>query len=170
MKTLFKCVLLAVCLAPFYNCASDSDTDDCTKLTLIPQIYMVNNQTYSYDIEQEVPCDFPDPKEISQIQPPVLENFTYEVISFNFTPDTGNNTNRWQFEIKLNNPNNYAVVGFPLVSIEVDGTAYAGSYTANCKSIAANSSCILSYDEESSLDLGIINTIELVNVAYYLTN
>ena len=30
--------------------------------------------------------------------------------------------------------------------------------------------CILTYDQQSSLDLGIINSIELIDVQYLLTN
>lgn len=152
-----------------------SSNDDCTKTIVIPQLYFVNNQSYSYNITQEVPCDFPEPSDPEVLnQPPELDNFSYEVLSFDFTPDTGSNTSRLQFEIKLNNPNNYAVSGVPILTINVDGLESSGSFSNEalipCYQINANSNCILTYDQESSLDLGIINSVVLVDVNYYLTN
>ncbi|MFY0591067.1 hypothetical protein [Roseivirga sp.] len=162
---LLLCVLLS-------SCGSGED-DDCLKTITIPQFYLVNNQSYSYDITQEVPCDFPDPETSQEIEPPILENFSFTVQSFNFTPDTGNNTSRLQFAIELNNPNDFPVEGIPIFNLLIDEVNITGNYSADasspCNSLAANSSCTLIYDKESSLDLGVINSIEFVNLQYYLT-
>lgn len=168
MKNIFKYLFLIAITFFSFSCASDNE-DDCTKTITIPQYYIVYNQTYSYDTTQEVPCDFPEPEDPELIQPPLLENFTYDVLSFNFTPDTGNNTNRLEFEIKLNNPNNYAVNGIPYITLNADGIVSSTGYNT-CSQINASSSCILTYDVEGSLNLGIINSVELVTVEYFLTN
>jgi hypothetical protein len=104
-----------------------------------------------------------------------LENFTYEVLNFTFTPDTGNNTSRLQFEIKLNNNNNYSVTGVPILTLVSNGilefsTSYSNDASIPCFGIDANSHCILTYDKEESLDYGAANSLTLKNVKYYITN
>jgi hydroxyacyl-ACP dehydratase HTD2-like protein with hotdog domain len=37
------------------------------------------------------------------------KNVTYEVLIFEYTPDTGNNSSRFHYEIKYTNPNNVAI-------------------------------------------------------------
>ena len=174
MNRLFKYLLILIVSILFFSCQSDDGNDDCTKTITIPQYYIVNNQTYSYDTTLEVPCDFPEPEEPELIEPPLLENFTYDVLNFNFTPDTGNNTSRLQFEIQLNNANDYTANGVPILTINTDGLEFSGSFSNNasnpCFQIDDNSSCILAYDVEESLDIGIINSVELVTVEYYLIN
>ncbi|MGB6269267.1 MAG: hypothetical protein WBF67_09685, partial [Olleya sp.] len=51
-------------------------------------------------------------------------------------------------------------------------SAYNSGASETCPNIEANSSCIFSYDQEDSLDLGTltIDNIEITNVEYYLTN
>ena len=173
MKITFKFPFLIIAIILLSACNSNDDSD-CIKTITIPQFYLINNQSYSYDITQEVPCDFPEPSEPELIEPPELENFSYEVLNFIFTSNTGNNTSRLQFEIKLNNPNNYSVSGVPILTINSDGLEFSGSFSNNasipCLEFSANSSCILTYDQEESLDLGIINSYELLNVQYLLTN
>ncbi|WP_052467027.1 hypothetical protein [Psychroserpens damuponensis] len=165
--------LIAIIYVLFlFSCGSNDD--DCTKIITIPQTYFAGNQYYTYDITQEVSCDFPEPEDAVTIEPPRLENFTYEILFFTYTPDTGNNTSRLEFEIKLNNNNGYAVEGVPILTINSDGLVHTGSYSNNasvpCYSINANSSCILTFEAEDSLDLGASNTVELLNVEYFLTN
>lgn len=172
MKTIHITLLILVGLL-FTNCGSNDD--ECTKTITIPQYYVVGNQTYSYESELEVPCDYIEPDEPQLIEAPMLENFTYEILSFNYTPDTGNNTLRLQFEIKLNNLNNYAVEGFPYITmrsdnIEYSTAAYSQFASDPCYGIAANSSCYLSVDIEDSLDLGQPTFFEILNVEYLLTN
>lgn len=174
MNKLLKFPALFVTAVLVFGCSSNGSDEDCMKTITIPQFYYVNNQSYSYDITQEVSCDTPEPTEPKQIEPPRLENFSYEVLKFEFTPDTGNNTSRLQFEIKLTNPNSYAVTGVPVLTVDVDGLQTTGSFSQNasnpCYEIAANSSCILTYDQQESRDVVIIESYELVDVQYYITN
>lgn len=174
MKIISKILLLAVFL--LFGCNSDEEKE-CVKTIQEPYFNFINNQISVSYYDKVVPCDYPDPAE----QPPiedtdVLDNFTYEVISFIYTPDTGNNTSRLQFEIKLNNPNNYSITGVPLLTTNADGVQVTGSYSNNasspCFEIGANSNCILIYDKEDelNLNLGFINSIELIDVKYLLTD
>lgn len=163
--------LLLICSLFISSCGSDDQ--NCMKTITIPQFYLVNNQSYSYDLTQEVACDFPEPETSIEIEPPLLENFSFTVLSFHFTPDTGNNTSRLQFEIELNNPNDFPVEGIPILTLATDGTEVMGSYSADasipCTTLSPNSTCVLTYDKESSLDLGMISIIQFMDVAYYLT-
>ena len=166
--------LICFVVLSFTACSSSEDESDCTKTITIPQFYFFNNQSYNYDISQEVSCNFPDAVSPELIEPPQLDNFTYTVVNFLFTPDTGNNTSRLQFEIELNNPNNYDVSGFPVLTISTDGLVSSGSFSNNasipCYEINSNSNCNLVYDQQSSLDLGLISSVELIDVNYFLTN
>ncbi|WP_147415932.1 hypothetical protein [Ulvibacterium marinum] len=156
----------------FWNCSSDEE--DCTKTITLLQTYVLGNQTYSYNRIQEVPCDFPESEDPIQIDPPILENFSFEVLNFSYTENSETNTSRFQFEIELNNPNDYDVVGVPILTVNVNGLEtknnYSNTASIPCNTIDANSNCILTFDQESSLDLGRINSIELVTVEYFLTN
>ncbi|NEV94000.1 hypothetical protein G3567_07555 [Psychroflexus sp. YR1-1] len=166
---LYNLILLSVLLV----CGCSSNDDECMKTITIPQFYFINNRSYSYEITQEVPCDFPEPSEPELIAPPELENFAYEVLKFKYTPDTGNNTSRLEFEIQLTNPNDYPVSGVPILTLNADGLVYSGSFSNDasvpCYEINADSSCTLIYDQEESLDLGMLSALELVNVQYLLT-
>lgn len=97
-----------------------------------------------------------------------LQNITYEVILFEFTPDTGNNTNRLRYEIKFSNPNNTAITGFHKITTNIDGIISSNIATSSspCYVIGANSDCTISFDEEESLNIGIVSSIELVSVEY----
>jgi hypothetical protein len=168
-----KLLLLFLIIVLLYGCKS-SDEEDCTKIITIPRFYIVNNQSYRYDTTQEVPCNFPEPSVPELIEPPELENFTYEVLNFTFTSDTGNNTSRLQFQMKLNNPNDYSAKGVPILITNADGLESSRSFSNDasipCFEIGANSHCILTYDQESSLDSGLINSIELIDIKYLLTD
>ncbi len=169
MKKVIQLFLLII-LIGIYSCESDN----CMKTITIPQFYFYNGQSYSYDIEQEVSCDFPEPTVPELIEPPVLENFSYEIISFIFTPDTGNNSSKLEFEVKLKNNNNFNVTGVPIFTLKNDDLTVSGPYTNNlinsCNQISANSECIVTYEAEESLDIAQVNSIELLNVEYFLTN
>jgi hypothetical protein len=106
-----------------------------------------------------------------------LKNITYNVLFFEFTPDTGNNTSRLRYEIQFNNPNNININGFHKITIrtEANGVEIVSSKIGNdsspCYEISANSNCSISFDEEESFDIGMVNSIELVSVEYnYETN
>lgn len=151
-----------------FSCPSE---DDCTKTLTIPQIYFVGNQSYSYDITQEVPCNYPEPTEAEIIEVPVLENFSYEILSFNYIPYSDSNTTILQYEILLNNHNDFDISGFPYLTIFDGHLQISGNFTnyANepCLSIAANSSCVLIYDQESPIEQILPpDTYEIVNVEY----
>ncbi|WGH76688.1 hypothetical protein P8625_05890 [Tenacibaculum tangerinum] len=166
-------ILLVFFVVIAVGCSSNDD-EDCVKTITIPQFYIVWNQTYRYDIEQEVPCDVEEIIEPIKIAPLLLEGFTYEVVRFEYTPDTGNNTSRLQFEIKLNNPNNYAVNGvayFRILSDDLEfSTNYENLVNPPCTTLEANSSCTVTLDVEENRDLGYANSFELLDVEYYITN
>ena len=167
INTLNK-LLVFICIIYMFSCSSSKD-DECVKIIIVQYGYSFSSpygSMYIPEIKQEVPCDFPDPEDAKPIEVTgKLKNFSYEVINFNFTPDTGRYTNRLQFEIKLINPNDYAIVGTPVLTTIADRLQISGSYsnyaTSPCYAIDANSSCILTFDREDSLDLGIINSIQL---------
>lgn len=175
MPKLKYCSVVLISLL-FVSCASDDSEDNCLKTISIPQIYFVGNQSYSYNTTQEVSCDFPEPTEAEVlVNPPELEGFTYDVINFEFIAETGNNTARLTFEIKLNNTTDNDVTGIPILITLTGGLQVSGSYSQDaispCYSLAANSSCTLIYDVESSSDIVPPDTtVELVSVKYYLTN
>jgi hypothetical protein len=132
------------------------------KTISIPQFYVVGNQTYSTEIFQDVPCDFPEPTEPELIEAPTLENFTYEILNLTITEDTGNNTN-------------FDATGIPRLYVISDGLEFSGSYSNNainpCYSISADSNCVLTFDQEESLDLGPApQNFEITDVDYVLTN
>jgi hypothetical protein len=104
------------------------------------------------------------------VEPNLLE-VTSDVISYEFTPDTGNNTNRLTYEIKFINPNDIAILGFPRVTLNIDGTVSTRIVSSGspCTEIAADSYCSLNFDEEESLNVAVINSIELVRVEYVIT-
>lgn len=101
-----------------------------------------------------------------------LQNVTYEAVLFQFTPDTGNNSSRLQYDIRFINPNDIAVNGFYKITLETtaNGESIVSSKIANdsspCYLIEANSNCTISFDQEQSFDFGIVNSIELVSVEY----
>lgn len=164
--------LSALVTLAIFGCSS---TDDCTKTITIPGITIITptGSVYYPEYQQVVSCDYVETP--LQEQAP-LQNFTYEVLDFTFTPDTGNNTKRLKFDIKLNNLNNFPVKGFAYITTNADGLVSSSAFindsaSSICDEIAANSSCIFSYDRESplELELGFIESIELVDVKYYLT-
>ena len=61
-----------------------------------------------------------------------------------------------------------------MLTLNSDGIEFTGSYSSSasipCYNIDANSNCILTYNSESSLELVIVNSIELINASYYLIN
>lgn len=169
MKNSIKLVL-AILSIIIFGCSS---TEDCTKTITIPSQTIITPSGSSFIPESSavVPCDYVVPPIQEQLP---LQNFSYEVLNFVFTPDTGNNTNRLKFDIKLNNPNNFVINGFAYITVNVDGTVSSSGFlngaTSSCGQIGPNSSCIFSYDKESSLNLGLVQSIQLVDVKYYLAN
>jgi len=174
---MYKFIIMKKSIVLFYlvfiTLVGCSATDNCTKTITIPSRTMITPTGSSYypELQSVVPCDYV----ITPVQEQTpLQNFTYEVLNFTFTPNTGNNTNRLKFDIKLNNPNNFAIRGFAYITTNADGVESSSGFlngaTSTCSEINPNSSCIFSYDKQSSLNLGIIQTVQLVNVKYYLSN
>ena len=95
---------------------------------------------------------------------------THEVIYFIYTPDTGNETSKLEYQIKFSNPNGVTVNGFPSVTINTDGTIASSinSDENECYTIEANSDCLFTREDEALHILGIPNSIELVEVMYNL--
>ena len=157
------------------SCPSD-DEDECIKTITIPQIYVVGNQSYTTEIQQDVPCDFPEPDEPELIEPPRLENFTYEILSSNYVPDTGNNTTLLQFEIQLNNHSDADVSGIPWITVVTPGlefstASYAEDALNPCLTIDANASCNFIFDQEYPLEpVGAAESFEIINVEYIITD
>ena len=83
----------------FFSCSSNEE--ECIKTVTIQQFYTVGNEIHSYNQEIDIPCGVNELTEPVNIEPPLLDGFSYEVINFEYTSDTGNNTTRLQFEIKL---------------------------------------------------------------------
>jgi hypothetical protein len=169
-----KTTFLLLCLILSTSC---SDDEDCTKTITIPQVYFVNGQSYSYDIEQEVSCDVGEPEVPTTIEMPVLENFDYQVVDFGYIADTGNNNSRLFFEITIINNNDFSVNGFPFLTLESDGLTfgsadYAQDAISPCLSLDANSTCSFIYDNEFPIDplVGTAGSIQFVKVEYLKTN
>ena len=124
MKKLLKLPLFVFLTLLLPGCSND----DCMKTISIPQYYYVNNQSYSYETQQEIPCDAPEPTDAELIEPSMLENFSYELLKFEYKPDIDSNTFRLQMEIKLHNRNDYPVSGIPILTVEIDGFQGSANY------------------------------------------
>ena len=164
---IFVFFLVATCIS--------CDEDECTKIVAIPQGYFSGGQFYTYDIEQEVPCDFPEPEDVVIIDPPELENFTYEIITLRFTTNTDNNTRRTEVEIQLNNPNEFDAQGIVIASLDIGGNTivtgpfFQNTATSNCSTISANSPCLFKVDIQESLDIVSPDySFDIVDIKYYL--
>ncbi|GHA49527.1 hypothetical protein GCM10007103_32990 [Salinimicrobium marinum] len=168
--------LAILLIGSVFSFGCSSDDDNCMKTIIVQYEQVIQTPTgtaYLPEVTQEVPCDTPEPDPVQEIEEPgFLENFDYEVVSFNFTPDTGNNTSRLQFEIILKNRNNFSVTGVPVLTTVADGLKTSGSFSAQasspCYEIDANGSCTLIYDQEYSLDQGLIESLELKTVQYFV--
>lgn len=176
MTNFIKQPFLIFMLVFIFSCSSN---DNCKKNIIVQYgqtIFGSSGTTYIPEITQEVPCDFPEPEQPDPtiIQGSELENFSYNVLSFNYTPDTGNNTSRVQFEIKLNNDNNFIAKGFPILTIDADGIEFSSTYQTDantlCNEIVANSSCTFSLDKEYPIlpNIKQPSKYELVSVVYLL--
>lgn len=172
----FKKLKTIICLPLFITLLGCPSDDECTQTIEIPQTYFVGNQSYTQIITQEVSCDFDVPEVPEIVEAPVLENFSYEILSFSYEPNTGNDTTLLQYEIQLNNHNNFDVSGFPILTIYDGNLEYSGNLSADadepCNEISANSSCILSMNKEYEIEPGIIpqDTYQIVNVEYLAIN
>jgi len=101
-----------------------------------------------------------------------LENITYDVLLWEFTPDTGNDTQRLQWEIEFHNPNNVTITGFYRITQNADGlvATILSTNLSSCYQIEANSSCTVSFDGEDSHNIAMTNSIDLVSIEYNIEN
>lgn len=176
----YKFLTLFIVFLLVSACGSDDSQEDdsCTKIIVVQPQQVVtgpSGTTVIPETTQEVPCDFDEGVPVVSTNVTPLENFTYEVLYFNFIPDTGNNTRRLEFEIQLNNSNNFIAEGVPILTIETNGEISAGPYfsdgaTEPCLSIDANSSCVFAFEIEETLDLVLVDSINLIDVDYWLTS
>jgi hypothetical protein len=105
-----------------------------------------------------------------------LKTITYEVLLFEYTPNTGNNTSRFRYEIKFTNPNNVAVKGNYKITYDADGlilTPIRRVPNDNpYEKIEAKSFYTTSYDVEAVLNptLGTIKSIKFVSAEFVLAD
>lgn len=100
-----------------------------------------------------------------------LKYVTYEVLIYEFTPDTGNNSSRFHYEIKYSNPNNVAIKGFSRITSNYDGQILTPiKRVPPYIEIAANSNFTEVFNVESAFNptLGTINSIKLVSVEFII--
>ncbi|MEN8834878.1 MAG: hypothetical protein ABF265_02540, partial [Polaribacter sp.] len=102
---------------------------------------------------------------------PKLEAFSYEVTELNVVPDTGNNTSSVSYKITISNLSDANVKGIPYVTTRINNDSFTSSSanTSNCLELLANSSCEITYDVESSLNLGSLTSFEIIDVNYLIT-
>ncbi|MEW4924551.1 hypothetical protein [Algibacter sp. 2305UL17-15] len=109
----------------------------------------------------------PDDLEEEDMTPKAV---TYKLLSFVFTQQTDNNEDALSYEIEYFNPNNFEIKGYPKITLTIGGGATT-TFTPNeqCGTIAANSSCVLSYNviDDNPL-LFPIEPIEFVSADYIL--
>ncbi|TMM31101.1 hypothetical protein FDT66_03795 [Polaribacter aestuariivivens] len=162
-----KSFLFISILASFFSCSSEKD---CAKTIIIQNEFTITTTSGSVfypEITQVVDCSFPEPDIAETIKElPRLSEFSYNVLEFDFTPDTGNNTSRLKYKIELNNTGNKNIKGIPFITTNADGVIVSQANIDNCVELNPDSSCIISYDKEESLDIAIIKNITLQNVEY----
>ena len=102
-----------------------------------------------------------------------MKPITYEVLLFEFTPDTGNNSSRLRYDINYTNPNNVAVKGSSKITMNYDGLILTPiKKVPPYIEIAANSNFTESYNVEEPLNpaVGKTNSIKLVSVEFIIVN
>ena len=167
MNQITKSALITLSVLSVLSCTNN---DNCTKEITIPAltIQTPTGSSYRPAYQQVVPCDYVLTPIEEQAR---LKDFSYEVQQFTFTPDTGKNTSRLEYKIKINNLSNQIVKGFPILTTDADGVVVTGGYRSNgCEQLEAKSSCIKSYDKEFALNLnvGFTKSVKLVKVEYYI--
>ena len=171
MKKTIQLLLITLVL---FNC-SNSD-DDCTTTMEVPKFYELDGRSHTYNVTEEVSCDFDTDSMIpEEIEPVILENLSYEVLQYQHAIDQTNNYEKLKFTIRLTNKNPYEVEGFteitwnknPSFKLYIYGS---GNNSTGCTSIAANSSCFLEYDFEGPIFTNSQSVIDFPIPTYYVTN
>ena len=148
-----------------------SQSNGCIERITIPDNVIKKGTSYVFEPSSwiDLPCDY-DVSNLLNVSE-VLQNFSYEVINYDFTPDTGNNSSKLQFEVKLKNNNNFDVEGLPIFVMRVDGVESSVNYegiSGNCATISSNGFCTLKYTKETSFDTNITKSLELVSIKFLL--
>ena len=156
--------------------SSNTAEESCAKTIIVQYGFTIRTPfgtTIIPEITQEVDCDFPEPTVAQSIeQLPRLQQFSYEILSINVTPDTGNNTSKVEYSVRLNNLSNETVKGIPYVTTRINNQNFttAGPNNSGCTELQANSSCVLNYSAEESLNIGMITAFNIVNIEYLIYN
>lgn len=163
-----KVFFLLFFVAIIFSC---SEGNNCAERITVPDNVIKTSTGYTFEPSYwvDLPCDY-DVTTLLDVSE-VLTNFSFEVISFNFNADTGNNTSKLEFEVSLKNNNNFAVEGIPVFLMRTDSVESNENYLGNngsCNTINANETCTFNYTKEISLDDEVINSVELVSVKYLL--
>jgi len=168
-----KNFIYSIILLLIIGCSSNNE-NDCVKTIIIQNEFNFQSQYGSIfypEVTQEVPCDFPEPEIPNTItELPRLDEFNYEILEFSFTENTGNNTSRLQYKIKLNNLSSKNVKGVPYITSDIDGLISSSPFTESCSEINANSSCIITRDIEESLNVVQIKNIKIINIEFLVIN
>ena len=168
--TLFRKVLLSFIFVFILSCSSSEE--DCKKTIIVQYSYTIvtpTGTTIIPEISQVVNCDFPEPDVAETIEElPKLNAFSYDVTELIVIPDTGNNTSRISYKITISNLSDANVKGIPYVTTRINNDSFTSSSanTSNCLELQANSSCEITYDVESSLNLGTLTSFEIIDVNY----
>lgn len=99
-----------------------------------------------------------------------IQPVTYELLSFVFIQQTATNEESLSYEIEFSNANNFEVNGLPQITITIGGGGTStNAPNGQCRSIPANSSCILSYSVvDDNPILFPTEPIEFVSAEYIL--
>jgi hypothetical protein len=100
-----------------------------------------------------------------------LLDVTSELLSFDYVQDTGNNSSRLRYRVEFSNPNFQIVQGIYRITLNIDGTesTTVSNTQSQCATILGNSTCSISFNEESPHINGIPNSIEFVSAVYTIT-
>lgn len=162
-----------IVLIALFLCTSCAENYGCVERVTVADNVTKEGNTFTFTFTPSYWVDLPCDDNITELQntSEILKNFTYKVLSFNFISDTGNNSSKLNFEIALENNNNFSVEGLPIFTMRIDGVEFNKSYTSetgSCSTVGANETCILTYDGETSFDVEKIESLELVSVKYLL--
>jgi hypothetical protein len=152
-------------------CITCADNYGCVERVTVPDSVLKNGNEFTFEPSYwiDLPCDY-DTSTLLDVSD-VLQNFSYEIVHYKYTSDTGNTTSKLEFEIVLKNNNSFGVEGLPIFLMRADGVEFNASYTSknvSCSSIASNGSCTLKYDKTTTLDLNKIKSLEIVSIKYLL--
>ncbi|WP_296637279.1 hypothetical protein [Polaribacter sp.] len=171
--TLFRKALLSFILIFILSCSSSEE--DCEKTIIVQYGFTISSPTGTTiipEISQVLDCDFPEPDVAETIEEfQRLNAFSYEVTELIVIPDTGNNFSSVSYKITISNLSDANVKGIPYVTTRINNDSFTSTSanTSNCLELQANSSCEITYDVESSLNLGSLTSFEIIDVNYLIT-